>query len=73
MVDACEFSPLIVASLVSWLMTARLVSLAVPSEFMHGVRGATTANIPLVGFASSRFDHISVMFAVLWGRPAWPR
>lgn len=42
--------------------------MAVGSDFMYGVLGATTANI-LVGFASAIFDNIPVMFAVLEMNP----
>jgi len=42
--------------------------MAVGSDFMFGVLGATTANI-LVGFASAIFDNIPVMFAVLEMNP----
>jgi len=38
--------------------------LAVGSDYMYGVLGATTANV-LVGFASALVDNIPVMFAVL--------
>jgi len=43
--------------------------MALGSDFLYGVLGATTANI-LVGFASAIFDNIPVMFAVLEMNPA---
>ena len=42
--------------------------MAIGSDLMYGVLGATTANI-LVGFASAIFDNIPVMFAVLEMNP----